>query len=1622
MRNSACEPCGRVRATRLGGWSGWMLMIAGLCCTSGIDRARAAASVVTHVNRTVPQVSKPEALRFSSPPADGEFLRAGLFSEPLAPVAATAPEENRDLAQAILDYRDAIESGGIDAVGPLWAFLEAHPTSPWTPALQLNLGIIYRQTGHFSKALEVWQTGWHDAQTLSDREGRALANAMVARLSQLEAYLGRKEALQPLLDSIKGRPVGGTAAQLITDSHTGLYDMVYYPNESFRCGPLALLRILEYGQAQPSPRALQVLEQQSPSTDHGLSLSAVEEIAARAGMNYQAAFREPGAAIIVPAVAHWKVGHYAAVVAKGKNGRYLVEDTTFGEDINVSPATLDAEASGYFLVPAGPLPPGWRRVAAAEGATVWGRGTTGDNHDGGATGCPRCSAGGGYTTSTVELEVVGLQLHDEPVGYTPPVGPAVKFDLVYSHRDMQQPTTFAYTNFGPKWTFTWLSYITDTVNTNKQALLYQRGGGNEPYTFSTTSATTAYAGPYSQATLTRNVNGGGNSTSFTLTFSDGSFEQFDQALGNQFFMTALGDAMGNVVTLTYDSQMRIVAITDAIGQVSTISYGLPGSPLVVTQITDPFGRSATFSYNASGLLASITDVLGITSSYTYGQGSDSDFVNTLTTPYGSTTFAYGDPSSNPALGAKSTRFLTTVDPLNRTSYVEYDQGIDAGDSNGGVLINSSLLPTGMQVCNEYLHARNTFIFDANQYAQATSGGNLNYSLGKVIHWLHSSDMVSNSRFKESEKEPLENRVWYNYAAQPSCISSAVSSTGVVTNGASNNPSAVGRVLDSGATQRQTFQYNTNGNLTQTTDPVGRQMTYTYAANGIDRLTTSNTTSGTQLLETRTYDSSHLPLTITGANGMTAHYQYNAFGQVTRYTDPLGHATAFTYDGYARLKSVQGPISSAKTTYAYDNVSRLTSITDPAGSTVRYRYDAADRPTGASYPDGTTTRLAYTLLDLTSSTDRLGQRTRFSYDADRELISETDPDGNTIRKAYNPAGILSSITDANSHTTSFVLDDESRVTTKQFANGTSSSIVYEMGASRVATMTDALGQTKDYTYNTDSTIATISYSANQPTAALSFTYDPVYSRTTSMTDGVGTTTYTYYPVSVIGANQLQSVSSPVAGTSGTDTVVYSYDALNRVIETAVNGVGQSVGFDALGRLTSASNPLDSFNYSYSDGTSRITGVSSSAGPGVSSTYFGPTGDELLEQLNYTTHSGGTSLAQFGYTYNADNLVKSLTVSTPVTQTTTYAYDTANRLVSALIGTGPPQYVYGYDHASNLTSITPNGPTESFSYSSTNAITSGSYDANGSPTVLGGNSYKWDGENRLVRFANSTNNTGSSFTYDGLGRLVRVVDTHAGSITADHSYFWCGAVRCLAHDNTQAGSPVSTQYFDQGVIAGGTSYYYVKDQLGSVTELVTSSGSVAAQYAYDPYGSRSVVSGTVVSDMGYAGYFYHPVSGLDLALYRAYDTTHARWLNRDPIGEQGGLNLYEYARGRPTELVDPLGLTPGGYANCLIEQAVNHTLRDCTGELLEEVADAFAHQFCKSVHCTAYCSAFNFFGIGGSFGDLARKGVEWDMDLVLKHIAKNTASKLAARALPVVGELILVNDGYHTAVCIGTCVKN
>ncbi|MGH9563711.1 MAG: RHS repeat-associated core domain-containing protein, partial [Terracidiphilus sp.] len=350
---------------------------------------------------------------------------------------------------------------------------------------------------------------------------------------------------------------------------------------------------------------------------------------------------------------------------------------------------------------------------------------------------------------------------------------------------------------------------------------------------------------------------------------------------------------------------------------------------------------------------------------------------------------------------------------------------------------------------------------------------------------------------------------------------------------------------------------------------------------------------------------------------------------------------------------------------------------------------------------------------------------------------------------------------------------------------------------------------------------------------------------------------------------------------------------------------------------ATNALDSFTYGYApgDATSRITSVTSTAGPTTGMTYYNTPQDELLKHIGYT-NSAAATLMTFGYTkYDSDDRLMTANLPSATTnQAYTYTFDPANRLTSATLGpTMTPQYVYTPNPGSDLTTITINGATQNYTYSDVNTINSTTanptiYDANGSPTALRGYGYAWDGANRLFTSANPNPTSASAFFYDGLGRLGRVVERNsAGAVTADHAYLWCGRAPCLAHDNTQSGSPVSTEYFPQGAIIAGTNYYYLKDQLGSVNALVTTAGAIATQYTFDPYGNRTLISGTVASDIGYAGYFAHAATGLDFTMHRAFDPVHGRWLNRDPIGESGGVNLYAYVGGNPISNIDSTGLT-------------------------------------------------------------------------------------------------------------------
>jgi len=98
----------------------------------------------------------------------------------------------------------------------------------------------------------------------------------------------------------------------------------------------------------------------------------------------------------------------------------------------------------------------------------------------------------------------------------------------------------------------------------------------------------------------------------------------------------------------------------------------------------------------------------------------------------------------------------------------------------------------------------------------------------------------------------------------------------------------------------------------------------------------------------------------------------------------------------------------------------------------------------------------------------------------------------------------------------------------------------------------------------------------------------------------------------------------------------------------------------------------------------------------------------------------------------------------------------------------------------------------------------------------------------------------------------------------------------------------------------------------TRVYDATGPKTYTYRYDPYGrllasDRAMAAANVYR---FSSKEVHPKSGLYYYGFRFYDPTLQRWLNRDPIYEAGGVNLYGFVENNPMMRIDPHGLfTPG-----------------------------------------------------------------------------------------------------------------
>jgi RHS repeat-associated protein len=167
---------------------------------------------------------------------------------------------------------------------------------------------------------------------------------------------------------------------------------------------------------------------------------------------------------------------------------------------------------------------------------------------------------------------------------------------------------------------------------------------------------------------------------------------------------------------------------------------------------------------------------------------------------------------------------------------------------------------------------------------------------------------------------------------------------------------------------------------------------------------------------------------------------------------------------------------------------------------------------------------------------------------------------------------------------------------------------------------------------------------------------------------------------------------------------------------------------------------------------------------------------------------------------------------------------------------------------------------------------------------------------------------------------------------------------------------------GISEFGTHSYYHADGNGNITMLIATSQMIVAKYLYDPFGNTLAKCGLLadVNNYRFSSKEWNGNAGLYYYLYRFYDPNLQRWVNRDPIQNEGsqvllfsmsgrnisrfyslsglllGPDLYIFNDNDPEDFYDPLGLiaspssgSPGGAKNPPSNPASTCDTNPCPG---------------------------------------------------------------------------------------------
>jgi RHS repeat-associated protein len=475
----------------------------------------------------------------------------------------------------------------------------------------------------------------------------------------------------------------------------------------------------------------------------------------------------------------------------------------------------------------------------------------------------------------------------------------------------------------------------------------------------------------------------------------------------------------------------------------------------------------------------------------------------------------------------------------------------------------------------------------------------------------------------------------------------------------------------------------------------------------------------------------------------------------------------------------------------------------------------------------------------------------------------------------------------------------------------------LGAARLASIDGPLAS-DTITYSYDELGRALSRSINGAANAASMVYDSL-GRVQTATNPLGTFTYAYVNTTSridhvdipggqktqftyfdnLGDQRLKQIKNLTPAAAITSQFDYAYNSVGDITSWTVRQGGAAtsnvytLGYDSADQLRSAmlkkvqgGTVLKQYEYDYDAAGNRSTNQDGST---ITTSSF--------NDLNQLTGQSGGGKLHFRGTVNETS---TMTVgSNPATVDAAGNFD---GVADVLAGSNTVPVV----------ATDTNGNVKTNNYQLT--VTAGanqalSYDLDGNLTADGTKTYEWDAANRLsaINYTGTTKRT--EFTYDGLSRRVKILEKTGTAVNSTKKFVW--EAMAIAEERNSSNK-ITRKHYPQGVQflaynpTTTTSYYYLRDHLGSIREMTDGTGAIKARYDYDPWGKRTKLSGNLDADFGFTSHYFHASSNLNLAPYRAYDSALGRWISRDPIAEAGGLNLYAYASDDPLNGIDPFGL--------------------------------------------------------------------------------------------------------------------